>query len=68
MLERPPEQPRRLGLPGQASGGADCFLRLSGALPVLIESEPRLYSRILTRFLHANRYKLRSKTRLRANR
>jgi hypothetical protein len=29
---------------------------------VLIESEPRLYIIVLTRFLHANRHPLRSKT------
>jgi hypothetical protein len=34
----------------------------SRALSVLIESEPKLQILVLTRFLHANRYPLRSKT------
>ncbi|XIA65570.1 hypothetical protein ACFIOY_04550 [Bradyrhizobium sp. TZ2] len=32
------------------------------ALAVLIKSEPKLWILVLTRFLHANRYPLRSKT------
>jgi hypothetical protein len=32
------------------------------AIPVLIESEPELWIFVLTRFLHANRSPLRSKT------
>jgi hypothetical protein len=32
------------------------------AFSLLMESEARLYDFVLTRFLHANRYPLRSKT------
>jgi len=40
-----------------------CSLALpSRAFSVLMESEPRLWFFVLTRFLHANRYPLRSKT------
>jgi len=62
MLERPPEEPRRL------RRAALIVFEFVWSPPVLIEPEPRLYSWILTRFLHANRYTLRSKTLLRANR
>src|SRR5262245_58141464 len=42
-------------------GGADRWTA-PGAYSVLIESEPKLWILVWTRFLHANRYPFRSKT------
>jgi hypothetical protein len=42
--------------------GADWRKASARVLSVLMESEPGLYDFDLTRFLHANRYPLRSKT------
>jgi hypothetical protein len=48
--------------PLAAGGHALAKKRRTGAFSLLMESEARLYDFELTRFLHANRYPLRSKT------